>query len=170
LAQEGTLGRPQVTTATIRRARPGDAAVIARMANALNRHEALSSRAFTAAVVRRDAFGRRRAFSVLVADVGGRVVGYASYVAGYNTDVAARELWMHDLFVQPTWRGRGVGRALVTAVAREAARRGFACLAWAVRATNARAIRFYRRLGARVGHARIAALRGRALASVVAGR
>jgi GNAT superfamily N-acetyltransferase len=103
------------------------------MANALNRHEALSPRAFTAAIVRRDAFGRRRAF---------------------NTDVAARELWMHDLFVQPTWRGRGVGRALVTAVAREAARRGFACLEWGVRAANAR----------------IASLRGRALASVAAGR
>jgi len=124
------------------------------MANALNRHEALSPRAFTAAIVRRDAFGRRRAFSVLVADVGGRVVGYASFVAGDHTDVAARELWMHDLFVQPTWRGRGVGRALVTAVAREAARRGFACLEW----------------GVRVGHARIASLRGRALASVAAGR
>ena len=114
------------------------------MANALNRHEALSPRAFTAAIVRRDAFGRRRAFRVLVAEARGRVVGYASFVAGYNTDIAARELWMHDLFVQPTWRGRGVGRALVTAVAREAARRGFGCLEWGVRATNARALRFYR--------------------------
>ena len=164
------MGRPQVTTATIRRARPRDAADIARMANALNRHEALSPRAFTAAIVRRDAFGRRRAFRVLVAEARGRVVGYASFVAGYNTDIAARELWMHDLFVQPTWRGRGVGRALVTAVAREAARRGFVCLEWGVRATNARAIRFYRRLGARVGHARIASLHGRALAAVAARR
>jgi ribosomal protein S18 acetylase RimI-like enzyme len=136
------------------------------MANALNRHEALSPRAFTATIVRRDAFGPRRAFRVLLAEVAGRVVGYASFVTGYNTDIAARELWMHDLFVQPAWRGRGVGRALLTAVAREAARRRVACLEWAVRPTNARAIRFYRRLGARVGHARIASLRGRALVAV----
>ncbi|HZW52953.1 MAG TPA: hypothetical protein VFF00_02900 [Candidatus Elarobacter sp.] len=53
--------------ANLRGARPGDAAAIARMANALNRHEAWSPRRFSAAIVRRDAFGRRRAFSVPVA-------------------------------------------------------------------------------------------------------
>jgi ribosomal protein S18 acetylase RimI-like enzyme len=140
------------------------------MANALNRHEALDPRVFTAAVVRRDAFGARRAFRVLVAEASGRVVGYASFVVGYNTDIAARELWMHDLFVVPGWRGRGVGRALVIAVAREAVRRGLACLEWGVREENRRAIRFYRRLGAHVGHARIVSLRGRSLAAVAARR
>jgi ribosomal protein S18 acetylase RimI-like enzyme len=144
--------------------------VIAQMANALNRHEALSPSAFTAAIVRRDAFGPRRAFRILVAEVGGRVVGYASFVAGYNTDIAARELWMHDLFVLPRSRGRGVGRALVTAVAREAARHGFTCLEWGVRDSNRRAIRFYRALGAHIGHVRIVSLRGRALAAVAARR
>lgn len=159
---------PQVAATLIRRARPGDAAAIARMANALNRYEALSPRAFTAAIVLRDAFGPRRAFRVLVAEVSSRVVGYASFVVGYNTDVAARELWMHDLFVRPAWRGRGVGQALVTAVAREAVRRGLGCLEWGVRDTNRAAIRFYRRLGAHVGHARIVSLRGRALVALTA--
>jgi GNAT superfamily N-acetyltransferase len=140
------------------------------MANALNRHEALNPRAFTPAIVRRDGFGRRRAFRILVAEVEGRVVGYASFVAGYNTDLAARELWMHDLFVQPRWRGSGVGRALVMAVAREALRRRFRCLEWGVRDTNRRALRFYRRLGAHVGSARIASLRGRALVSLATDR
>jgi GNAT superfamily N-acetyltransferase len=138
------------------------------MANALNRHEALSPRRFSAAIVRRDAFGRRRAFRVLVAEARGRVVGYAAFVAGYNTDIAARELWMHDLFVLPAWRGHGVGRGLVTALAREAARRGVSCLEWGVRGGNTRAIRFYRALGAHVGHARIASLRGRALTTLAA--
>ena len=140
------------------------------MANALNRHEALSPRAFTAAIVRRDAFGARRAFRVLVAEVAGAVIGYASFVAGYNTDIAERELWMLDLFVRPRWRGRGVGRVLVTAVAQQAARQGFTCLEWGVRDSNRRAIRFYRALGAHIGHARIVSLRGRALAVVAAGR
>ena len=138
------------------------------MANALNRHEALAPRAFTPAVVRRAAFGRRRAFRVLVAEGAGGVVGYASFVVGYNTDIAAPELWMHDLFVLPAWRSRGVGHALVTAVAREAVRRGYRCVEWGVRGTNRRAIRFYRRLGARLGHTRIASLRGRALTTLVA--
>jgi ribosomal protein S18 acetylase RimI-like enzyme len=157
---------PEVAVAIVRRARPADAAAIARMANALNRHEALSPRAFSAAVVRRDAFGPRRAFGVVVAEARGRPVGYAAFGVGYNTDIAARELWMHDLFVLPAWRGRGVGRALVGAVAREAARRGLASLGWGVRGTNRRALRFYRGLGARIGHVRLAGLRGRALAAL----
>ena len=140
------------------------------MANALNRHEALNPRAFTAAIVRRDAFGPRRAFHVLVAEAAGRVVGYASFAVGYNTDIAARELWMHDLFVVPGSRRRGVGRALVTAVAREAARRGVGCLEWGVRAGNSGALRFYRGLGAHVGEMRIASLRGRALVALAARR
>lgn len=57
------------------------------MANALNRHEHLPPHAFTPAIVRRDAFGRRRAFRVLVAEVGGRVVGYASFLPGYGARV-----------------------------------------------------------------------------------
>ncbi len=130
------------------------------MANALNRHEAFNPRPFTAAIVRRDAFGRRRAFR------DGRVVGYPSFGIGYNTDIAGRELWMRDLFVLPAWRGRGVGCVLVTAVAREAARRGLGCPEWSVRGSNARALRFYRRLGAHVGDARIASLRGPALVAL----
>jgi len=50
--------------------------------------------------VRRDAFGHRR----------------ASFVTGDNTDVAARELWMHDLFVVPAWRSHGVGRARIASL------------------------------------------------------
>jgi len=140
------------------------------MANALNRQEALNPRAFTSSIVRRDAFGRRRAFRVLIAEVDGRVVGYASFVTGYNTDVAAPELWMHDLFVVQSWRERRVGHALVVAVAREAVRRGYRCVEWGVRGSNRRAIRFYRRLGAHLGHARIASLRGRALVRLAGAR
>jgi len=138
------------------------------MANALNRHEGLDPRLYTPAIVRRDAFGRGRAFRVLVAEAGGRVAGYASFVVGYNTDIAARGLWMLDLYVVPAWRSRGVGRALVTAVAGEAVRRGLPGLEWGVRGGNVRALRFYRRLGARIGHTRIAGLSGRALRTLAA--
>jgi ribosomal protein S18 acetylase RimI-like enzyme len=136
------------------------------MANALNRHEGLSPRAFTPAIVRRDAFGRRRVFRVVVAEGAGRIVGYASFLPGYNTDIARPELWMLDLYVQAPWRSRGIGRALVVAVARETVRRGLTCLEWGVRGSNTRARRFYRRLGARVGNARVAGLIGRALTAL----
>ena len=156
--------------ARVRRARPRDAAAIARMANALNRHEGLSPNAFTPAVVRRDAFGPRAAFRAFVAEADGRVAGYASFLAGYNSDLAIPELWMLDLFVVPTKRGRGLGRALVRAVARETVRRRLTCLEWGVRGDNTRARRFYRGLGARIGRARIASLIGPPLVTLARSR
>ena len=118
--------------------------------------------------MRRDAFGRRRRFGVWIAEVDRRVVGYASVIAGYNTDLAAPELWMLDLFVVARRRGHGVGRALVRAIAREAVRRRVSSLGWGVRGSNTRARRFYRRLGARISDARVAGLSGRALAALAA--
>jgi GNAT superfamily N-acetyltransferase len=138
------------------------------MANALNRTEATLPRAFTPAIVRRDAFGRRAAFRAVVAERDGRIVGYASFATTYNTDIAARELWMHDLYVVPHARSRGVGRALVTAVAREAVRRGLPRLGWGVRGTNAGAMRFYRRLGAHISQTRSVVLLAGPLARLAA--
>ena len=103
-----------------------------------------------------------------IAEVDRRVVGYASVIAGYNTDLAAPELWMLDLFVVARWRGHGIGRALVRAVARQAVRRGVSSLGWGVRGSNTRARRFYRRLGARISDARVAGVSGRALAALAA--
>ena len=136
------------------------------MANALNRYEGHHPRRFTPAIIRRDVFGPRRAFRVLIAEVDDRIVGYAAIIAGYNTDLAAPELWMLDLFVAARWRSHGIGRALVTTVARETVRRGLTCLEWGVRGNNTRAKRFYRRLGATIGNARVAALTGRALTAL----
>jgi len=101
---------------------------------------------------------------------GGAIVGYAGFLSGYNTDFAARDTFMLDLFVRPAWRSRGVGRALVAAVAREAIRRGFPNLEWGVRSSNTRALRFYRSLGARVGQTRIARLRKRELIALASTR
>jgi len=140
------------------------------MANALNRTEATRPTAYTPAIVRRDAFGLRPSFRVLVAEVDGRVVGYASFGVTYNTDIAGREMWMHDLYVIPRARSRGIGAALVAAVAREAARRRLSRLGWGVRGTNTRALRFYRGLGAQVGHTRLALLLGRSFLALAARR
>ena len=138
------------------------------MANALNRFEGLPQR-FTPAIIRRDAFGRRRCIRILVAELDRRVVGYAATIEGYNTDLAAPELFMLDLFVVARWRGQGIGRVLVARVARETVRRRLVSLQWGVRASNARAKRFYRGLGARLGKGTGSALlTGRALVALAA--
>lgn len=59
-----------------------------------------------------------------------------------------RQLQVKELFVRATVRGRGVGRALMTWVARTAVQRGCGRIDWNVRASNPAGIRFYAQLGA----------------------
>jgi GNAT superfamily N-acetyltransferase len=55
---------------------------------------------------------------------------------------------LEDLFVRPDYRGHGLGRALLVALARECSRRGYARLEWSVLDWNEPSIGFYRSLGA----------------------
>jgi GNAT superfamily N-acetyltransferase len=87
-----------------------------------------------------DGFGPQAAFTPLVAELDGTVVGYVFFAKGYNTDVAGRSMWLHDLFVAPSARGRGVGRALMAVVAAETVRAGCVSLEWGVHPANAGAL------------------------------
>jgi GNAT superfamily N-acetyltransferase len=147
----------------VRPARTGEAPLLADMANDLNDHVGVHGRPFTPERVLTDGFGPQAAFTPLVAEVDGAVEGYVFFSPGYNTDVAARSMWLHDLFVMPRARGRGVGYALMAAVAAETVRAGGVSLEWGVHAANAGALEFYRRLGASSSQVRVMGVDGERL-------
>src|SRR3989442_15795728 len=130
-----------------------EATILAEMANALNDHVGIHGRPFTPERIRADGFGPQAAFTPLVGELDGAVVGYVFFSPGYNTDIAARSVWLHDIFVAPPARGRGVGYALMAAVAAETGRGGGVSLGGGVHTANAGALEFYRRLGAGVAGA-----------------
>jgi GNAT superfamily N-acetyltransferase len=158
-----------VSAVRVRPARLDEAALLAEMANDLNEHVGIYGRPFTAEKVRADGFGDTAAFTPLVAELDGAVAGYAFFTLGYNTDIAARSMWLHDIFVKPSARGRGVGLALMTAVAAETLRLGGRSLEWGVHSANTGALAFYRRLGAAGGEARIMGLGGERLRTLAGG-
>ena len=61
----------------------------------------------------RDGFGPNPAFSGLVAEHEGKIIGYLLYHQGYDTDYLTRILYIIDLYVQATWRRHGIGCKLV---------------------------------------------------------
>ena len=150
----------------IRRANPMDAAVIANLANLLCQHEGLGDTVFTEEQVLRDGFGDRPSFEVLIAELADSAVGYALFTEGYNTDIAARAVWLEDLFVEDAARGQGIGRKLLAAVARTAVERGARSVWWGVRSSNRQARRFYAGLGAKDDDARILELNDAALTAI----
>jgi ribosomal protein S18 acetylase RimI-like enzyme len=84
---------------------------------------------------------------VLLAEIDGHPVGYVSAVRRLHLWSGSDIIALDDLYVRPGHRDAGVGRLLMTALARHA---GGLTITWGVQPDNDAAIRFYRRLGATV--------------------
>ncbi|MGH7601968.1 MAG: GNAT family N-acetyltransferase [bacterium] len=104
---------------------------------------------FNAEAYRRDGFGPNPAFSGLVAELDGRVIGYLLYNFSYDTDKAIRLLHVLDLYVHDSARHHGAGRALMQAAARICREAGGSELFWVVYSHNRLAFTFYESLGAK---------------------
>ncbi len=81
--------------------------------------------------------------NALVAVVHGQVVGLADHRRFARPTVGAVGLYLDDLFTDPEFRGRGVGRALLTALSELAEREGLAVVRWITSADNVTARRLY---------------------------
>jgi GNAT superfamily N-acetyltransferase len=90
----------------------------------------------------------REGVQLLARDEAGRPAGFASVYWSWDTLLAARVGIMHDLFVTPELRGRGVGEALIDACRAECRRHGAVKLGWQTAHDNRRAQRLYERVGA----------------------
>jgi GNAT superfamily N-acetyltransferase len=90
----------------------------------------------------------REGVQLLARDDAGRPAGFASVYWSWDTLLAARVGIMHDLFVTPAMRGRGVGEALIDACRAECRRHGAVKLGWQTARDNRRAQRLYERIGA----------------------
>ena len=93
-------------------------------------------------------FGLRPGAEVVIAELDGAVAGYALFFHNYSTFLCKRGLYLEDLFVRPVFRGKGIGKQLLSHLAKLAVDRGCARFEWAVLDWNASAIGFYRSLGA----------------------
>jgi ribosomal protein S18 acetylase RimI-like enzyme len=130
-------------------AREGDTPVILRMITALVDHERLwHELTVTESKLRQALFGTRPAAEVVLGYVGTEPVGFAVYFPTFSTASGHTGLYLEDLYVEPQWRGRGLGRKLFAHVAKVVAERGGGGLSWSVLNWNKSAIRFYRSLGA----------------------
>jgi len=98
---------------------------------------------------------------------GERAVGYAVWYPTFSTFRGESRLFLEDLYVTPSMRGQGHGKALLAYVAKAAIESGCEVLHWQVLAWNELAIGFYRVLGAEVDDGwRDCRLSGRALADL----
>lgn len=135
----------------IRPARQNDVTAIMKLIQALavyeNLTEAVTGDAETLA---EHLFGNPPYAEVLVAEWEEKIVGFALFFTNYSTFLTQPGLYLEDLFVLSEYRGFGVGRALLSAVAVIAHQRGAGRLDWSVLDWNQQALAFYEKMGAQV--------------------
>ena len=98
--------------------------------------------------VRAALFGAAPRVHCLIAEDNADVVGFAVWFVNFSTWLGRHGVYLEDLFVRPTARGRGHGKALLVELARIAVERGYGRLEWSVLDWNTPAQEFYRSLGA----------------------
>jgi GNAT superfamily N-acetyltransferase len=96
----------------------------------------------------RDGTGPERWFDCLVAEINGRLIGYAMVCRSYEAHMGKRRLWLSDLYVRKHARRTGAGRALMQAIARLAIAQGCGAICWDLWRPNHAAKAFYESLGA----------------------
>lgn len=137
--------------AGIRAARPDDVPTIFELIQALAEYERLSHEVTgSEALLREHLFGDRPYAEALLATWDGDAVGFALFFSTYSTFLTRPGLYLEDLFVQPAYRGRGLGKALLQRLAQVAVAREVGRLEWNVLDWNAPAIAFYQAMGAQV--------------------
>lgn len=133
----------------IRPAAAVDTPTIAALIRALAEYEHLSHTVvLDEDRLRAHLFGPRPFAEVLLAEEANEVAGFALFFHNFSTFLGQPGIYLEDLFVRPEHRGRGHGKALLSAVAQLAVTRGCGRLEWAVLDWNDPALRFYRSLGA----------------------
>ncbi|WP_235038129.1 GNAT family N-acetyltransferase [Microbacterium sp. 18062] len=143
------IARALTDGALLRAARPGDETGILACITALAVYEkepdAVEN---TAEAIGETLFGPEpRAFAHVV-ERDGAIAGIAVWFLTYSTWTGRHGIWLEDLFVDETQRGRGYGKALIGSLAAVCVERGYSRLEWTVLDWNAPSIAFYRSLGA----------------------
>jgi GNAT superfamily N-acetyltransferase len=101
----------------------------------------------TAAQMQRDAFGKEPYFHFIVAEEAGEIVGATIYYFTYST-WKGKSLYLEDLIITRSHRGKGIGKFLMQALADEAVAHGARKMKWQVAEDNASAIGFYEKIAA----------------------
>jgi GNAT superfamily N-acetyltransferase len=126
-----------------------DVPVLLRLIRGLAEYERLSHRVVaTEEGLRAALFGQRPVAEAILARVDAEAVGFAVFFPSFSTFAGRPNMYLEDLYVEPPWRRRGVGRGLFAYVARVAAERGCGQVSWSVLDWNEPALNFYRCLGA----------------------
>ena len=136
-----------MTPATVRPVRPEDVPAVVGMVHELAVFERAADRChLTASQLSAALFGDHPALFGHIAENDGEAFGCALWFLNFSTWEGAHGIYLEDLYVRPTARRTGAGRALLAALAGICVERGYRRMDWGVLTWNP-AREFYDALG-----------------------
>jgi GNAT superfamily N-acetyltransferase len=135
----------------IRSAKKEDIPAIFDLIKALAEYEQLSeSVTGNRELLKKHLFDEPNFAEAIVAELGDKIIGFALFFANYSTFLTQPGIYLEDLFILPEYRGQGIGKEMLSYLARLAIKRGCGRLEWTVLNWNESAIKFYEKMGAKV--------------------
>jgi GNAT superfamily N-acetyltransferase len=133
----------------VRKATKDDAAIILDFIKELAEFEKLTHEVVaTTKHLEETLFGEKPDAEVFIADYQKQPAGFSLFFYNYSTFLGQRGLYLEDLYVKESLRGKGIGKALLVNLAKYAVKQGCGRFEWSVLDWNEKAIDFYKSLGA----------------------
>jgi GNAT superfamily N-acetyltransferase len=133
----------------IRQAKEEDLPEILELIKALAEFENLSDEVVaTEELLKKTLFGKNSPAEVQIAYDKNKTLGFALYFRTFSTFLGRPGIYLEDLYVRESARGKGVGEALLRRLAQRTLAIGGGRLEWSVLNWNEAAIKFYQKMGA----------------------
>ena len=126
-----------------------DLPLILKLIKDLAEYEKLAHAVVATEEILRDSLFRQRVAEVVIGHAGDEPAGFAVFFQTFSTFLGVPGMYLEDIFVEPKWRRKGLGRQLLIHLAKIANDRGYGRVEWSVLDWNEPAINFYEALGAK---------------------
>lgn len=132
----------------LRIAEEGDISLILSFIKELAEYEKMLDEVVATEQILRESLFARKAAEVIIAEYNGVPVGFALFFHNFSTFLGKPGLYLEDLYVRPEMRGKGIGKIVLTYLAKLAVERNCGRFEWWCLDWNETSINFYLKIGA----------------------
>ncbi len=133
---------------SFRYAEEKDVSLILKFIRDLAEYEGLLQEVVATEDILREWLFEKKSAEVLFAVLDGKEIGFALYFYNFSTFLGRSGIYLEDLYVDPLYRGKGYGKAILKKLAKTAVEKGMGRLEWWCLDSNTKSIGFYLSLGA----------------------
>lgn len=132
----------------LRIAEEQDVPLILEFINELASYEKMLDQVVATEEILKDSLFIRKAAEVIIGEYKGQPVSFALFFHNFSTFLGRPGIYLEDLYVKPEMRGMGMGKSILSFLAKLAIERNCGRLEWWCLDWNEPSIKFYKQMGA----------------------